>query len=42
MTDPSIFIHWGDFEAGAVGVTAILALVVICVALIGARWRGLL
>ena len=42
MTDPSIFIRYGDFQAGAFGLAAIIALVVLAALAIGARWRGLI
>jgi hypothetical protein len=42
MTDPSIFIRFGDFQAGAFGLAGIIALVLLAVLAIGARWRGLL
>jgi hypothetical protein len=42
MTDPSIFIRYGDFQAGAFGFAGIIALVLLAALVIGARWRGLL
>jgi len=36
MTDPSLFLRWGDFQAGAYGYYAITALVFI---LAIAAWR---
>jgi hypothetical protein len=41
MTDPSLFIRWGDFQAGASGHFAIIALATIVGAIVFARWRGL-
>lgn len=42
MTDPSIFIRFGEFQAGAFGLAGIIALVLLAVLAVGARWRGLL
>jgi hypothetical protein len=42
MTDSSIFIRFGEFQAGAFGLAGIIALVLLAVLAIGARWRGLL
>jgi hypothetical protein len=42
MTDASIFIRYGDFQAGAFGLAGIVALVLLAMLAIGARWRGLL
>jgi hypothetical protein len=42
MTDPSLFIRWGEFQAGAIGHVAIIAFVVVIVLLVGAKWRGIL
>lgn len=42
MSDPSLYIRWGDFQAGAVGHVAIVALVVAIVLVLGAKWRGIL
>jgi hypothetical protein len=42
MTDPSIFIRYDDFQAGAFGLAGIIALVLLAALAVGARWRGLL
>ena len=42
MADPSIFIRWGEFQAGAVGPIAIIALVAVVAIYVGAKWRGIL
>jgi hypothetical protein len=42
MTDPSIFIRFGEFQAGAFGLAGIIALVLLAALAVGARWRGLL
>jgi hypothetical protein len=42
MIDPSIFIRYGEFQAGAFGLSAIIALLLLAVLAIGARWRGLI
>ncbi len=42
MNDPSLFIRYGDFQAGAFGLSAIVALVLLALLAIGARWRGLI
>jgi hypothetical protein len=38
MTDPSLFIRYGEFQAGAVGLYAIIAVIVLALIALGARW----
>ena len=40
MTDPSLFIRWGDFQAGASGHLPVIALCVIVALIVVLRWRG--
>lgn len=40
MTDPSLFIRWGDFQVGATGHLAIIALLALVAVAIGIKWRG--
>ena len=40
MTDPSLFIRWGDFQAGASGHLAIVALLVLVAVAVAFKWRG--
>ncbi len=42
MTDPSLFIRYGEFQAGAFGLSAIIALVVLALIAVSARWLGLI
>jgi hypothetical protein len=39
MADPSLFIRWGEFQAGASGHLAILFLFIIVLVMLW-RWRG--
>jgi hypothetical protein len=39
---PSLFIRWGEFQVGAFGSLAIIAVVIVIALFVGAKWRGIL